>query len=111
MEMTRCIMHEKELPNKLWVEVANTTVYLLNRMLTNALQKRTSFEAWCRYKPDLQHFKAWCRYKPDLQHFKAFGCLCFTYVQVKRDKLDINAKLEVFIGYRNPSKAYRIFQT
>ena len=97
MEMTRCIMHEKELPNKLWVEVANTTVYLLNRMLTNALQKRTSFEAWCRYKPNLQHFKA-------------FGCLCFTYVQVKRDKLDINAKLEVFIGYRNPSKAYRIFQ-
>jgi hypothetical protein len=45
MEMTRCIMHEKELPNKLWVEVANTTVYLLNRMLTDALQKRTSFEA------------------------------------------------------------------
>jgi hypothetical protein len=67
-------------------------------MSTNVLQKRTSFEAKCRYKPDLQHFKA-------------FGCLCFTYMpQVKRDKLDTKAKLEVFIGYRSPSKAYRIFQ-
>jgi hypothetical protein len=62
------------------------------------LQKRASFEAWFRYKPDLQHLKI-------------FDCLCFTYVpQVKRDKLDKKAKLEVFIGYNNSSKTYKIFQ-
>jgi len=96
--MTRCMLHEKELLKKLWAEVANTLVYLLNRMLTKALQKKTSFEAWFGYKPDLQHLKI-------------FGCICFTYIpQVKRDKLDKKSEPRGFIGYNSPSKAYRIFQ-
>jgi len=79
-------------------KVANISVYLLNRMPTNALQKIISFEAWFGYKLDLQHLKI-------------FGCLCFTYVpQVKRDKLDKKAEPGVFIGYNSPSKAYIIFQ-
>jgi len=40
MEMTRCMLHEKELPKKLWAEAANTSMYLLNRMPTRALQKK-----------------------------------------------------------------------
>ena len=27
MEMTRCMLHEKELPKKLWAEAANTAVF------------------------------------------------------------------------------------
>jgi hypothetical protein len=53
MEITRCMLHEKELPKKLWFKVANTLMYLLNRMSTSALQKRTSFEGWFGYKLDL----------------------------------------------------------
>jgi predicted cupin superfamily sugar epimerase len=53
--MTRCMLHEKELPKKIWSKATNTLVYLLNRMSTSALHKRTSFEAWFGYKPDLQH--------------------------------------------------------
>jgi hypothetical protein len=34
------MLHEKELPKKLWAEAANTSVYLLNRMPTRALQKK-----------------------------------------------------------------------
>ena len=98
MEMTRCILHEKELPKKLWAEAANTAVFLLNRLPTRVLQKKTPFEAWFGYKPDLQSLKT-------------FGCLCFSYVpQVKRDKLDKKAEPGVFIGYSSSSKAYRIFQ-
>ena len=68
-------------------------------MLTIALQKRTSFEFWFGYKPNLQHLKI-------------SSCLCCTYMpQVKRDKLDKKkAKLGVFIGYNSLSKAYIIFQ-
>jgi hypothetical protein len=67
-------------------------------MPTRALQKKTPFEAWFGYKPDLQHLKI-------------FGCICFTHVpQVKRDKLDKKSEPGVFIGYSSPSKAYRIFQ-
>jgi hypothetical protein len=92
------MLHEKELPKKLWAEAANTSVYLLNRMPTRALQKKTPFEAWFGYKPDLQQLKI-------------FGCICFTHVpQVKRDKLDKKSEPGVFIGYSSPSKAYRIFQ-
>ena len=45
MEMTRCMLHEKELPKKLWAEAANTAVFLLNRLPTRVLQKKTPFEA------------------------------------------------------------------
>ena len=38
MEMTRCLLHDKGLPKNLWAEAANTTMFLLNRLPTKALQ-------------------------------------------------------------------------
>ncbi|CAL5331407.1 unnamed protein product [Camellia sinensis] len=97
MEMTRCLLHEKGLQKKFWAEAANTAIFLLNRLPTRALKRKTPFEAWYGYKPSLHNFKV-------------FGCLCFSYVpQVKRDKLDKKAEPGVFIGYSNISKAYRVF--
>ncbi|XP_015167212.1 uncharacterized protein [Solanum tuberosum] len=49
MEMTRCLLHEKGLPKKFWAEAANTAIFLLNRLPTKALQKKTPFEAWFGY--------------------------------------------------------------
>ncbi|KAJ8751984.1 hypothetical protein K2173_000730 [Erythroxylum novogranatense] len=98
MEMTRCMLHEKELPKNLWAEAASTAVFLLNRLPTRAVHGKTPFEAWFGYKP--------C-----LQNMKIFGCLSFSYVpQAKRDKLDKKAEPGVFVGYSSTSKAYRIFQ-
>ncbi|RVW82656.1 Retrovirus-related Pol polyprotein from transposon RE1 [Vitis vinifera] len=97
MEMTRCLLHEKELPKSFWAEAANTAVFLLNRLPTKALQKQTPFEAWFGYKSMLMNLKT-------------FGCLCFSYVpQVKRDKLDKKSEPGIFIGYSSTSKAYRIY--
>jgi len=77
----------------LWAEATNTIVYLLSMLPTSALQKITSFEAWFRYKTNLQHFKT-------------FSYLCIIHVpHVKRDKLDRKAEPGVFIGYNSPSKA------
>jgi len=42
------MLHEKELPKKLWAEAANTSVYLLNKMPTRALQEKK-----LRLKPGL----------------------------------------------------------
>ena len=67
MEMTRCLLHKKGLPKKFWVEVANIAIFLLNRLPTKSLQKKTPFEAWFGYKPLLLNLKT-------------FGCLCFCYV-------------------------------
>nr|CAN63433.1 hypothetical protein VITISV_033829 [Vitis vinifera] len=97
MEMTRCLLHEKELPKSFWAEAANTVVFLLNILPTKALQKQAPFEAWFGYKPMLMNLKT-------------FGCLCFSYVpQVKRDKLDKKSEPGIFIGYNSTSKAYRIY--
>ena len=97
MEMTRCLLHEKDLPKEFWAEAANTTVFLLNRLPSKALPGKTSFEAWYDFKPKLLNLKT-------------FGCFCFSYIpQVKRDKLDKKSELGIFVGYRSTTKAYRIY--
>lgn len=97
MEMTRCLLHDKGLPKKFWAEASNTAVFLLNRLPTKAVQKKTPFEAWHGYKPKLINLKT-------------FGCLCFSYIpQVKRDKLDKKAEPGIFVGYSSTSKAYIIY--
>ncbi|XP_021609063.1 uncharacterized protein LOC110612592 [Manihot esculenta] len=98
MEMTRCLLHEKNLPKKFWAEAANTVIFLLNRLPTKALQKQTPY-------------KAWYGHKPSIINLKVFGCFCFSYIpQVKRDKLDKKSEPGIFIGYSSVSKAYKIFQ-
>jgi transposase InsO family protein len=98
MEMARCLMHEKQLPTNFWAEAANTSVFLLNRLPTKAVEGKTPFEAWYGYKPSLHNLKV-------------FGCVCFTTVpQVNRDKLDKRAEPGIFIGYSLVSKAYRVYQ-
>jgi hypothetical protein len=67
LEMTRCMLHEKNLLKKFWAEAANTVVFLQNRLLTRAVKDQTPFEAWYGYKPSLNFLKI-------------FGCLCFTFV-------------------------------
>lgn len=97
MEMGKCMMQEKMLPKKFWVEATNTAVFLLNRLPTKALERSTPFEVWYGVKPSAKNLKV-------------FGCLCYTHVpEVKRDKLDKKAELGIFIGYSLQSKAYRIF--
>jgi len=97
MEMMRCMLHEKGLPKEYWAEAANTTVFLLNRLPTKAVDGKTPFEAWYGYKPFLKKFKV-------------FGCLCFTYVpQIKRDKLDKKVEPEIFVGYTQYPRLIEFF--
>ncbi|XP_024441578.1 uncharacterized protein LOC112324164 [Populus trichocarpa] len=44
MEMTRCMLLEKELPKEFWAEAANTTVFLQNRLPAKFLEDKTPFE-------------------------------------------------------------------
>ncbi|KAA3487218.1 Retrovirus-related Pol polyprotein from transposon TNT 1-94 [Gossypium australe] len=58
MEMARCLLHDKGLPKIFWAQVANTSIYLLNILPTEALHKRTPFKAWYGYKPKFVNLKA-----------------------------------------------------
>ena len=97
--MTICLLHEKCLLKEIWAEAVYTTVFLLNRLITRVLEKKTPYEAWFDIKRKLTNFKV-------------FSCLCFFFYvpQVKRDKLSEKAKLEIFVGYNRVSKAYKIYQ-
>ncbi|XP_022853192.1 uncharacterized protein LOC111374707 [Olea europaea var. sylvestris] len=84
MEMARCMLHEKELPKRFWAEVANTAVFLQNRLPSKAIKDKTPFEAWFGYIPSLSFLKV-------------FGCVCFAQIPgVKRDKLDKKAIPGIF---------------
>ncbi|RVW83003.1 hypothetical protein CK203_042428 [Vitis vinifera] len=49
LKMTRCLLHEKDLPKKFWAETASRAVYFLNILLTKALKKQTPFEVWFEF--------------------------------------------------------------
>ncbi|GKU91768.1 hypothetical protein SLEP1_g5591 [Rubroshorea leprosula] len=97
MTMARCLLFEKNLPRKFWAEAVNTSVYLLNRVQTKALDRKTPYEVWFRIKPTIRHLKV-------------FGCICYMHIpDAKRDKLDHRAEVGIFIGYSSQSKGYRVF--
>jgi len=96
MEMDICMLREKELPKKFWVETANITSFLQNQLPTKVMEDKSSLEAWCGYKHSLSFLKV-------------FGCVCFIHVpQVKHDKLDKKAILGIFMDYSLVSKAYKV---
>ncbi|KAL4354255.1 hypothetical protein GQ457_06G039790 [Hibiscus cannabinus] len=97
LNMARCLLFEKKIPKGFWAEAVNTSVYLLNRLPTKALEGKTPFEAW---------FDA----TPSIGHLRVFGCVCYMHVpEVKRDKLDERATVGVFMGYSSNSKGYRVY--
>ncbi|KAM1737116.1 hypothetical protein ACFX12_015391 [Malus domestica] len=60
-------MHEKNMPYTFGGEVVNTSVYLLNRCPTKALDKKTSFEVFSGRKPSVKHLIV-------------FGSMCYTHI-------------------------------
>ena len=62
MEMT--ILNENNLTKYFWVEMVNTSCYVLNRVLLRPILKKTPYELWKNKKPNISYFKV-------------FGCKCF----------------------------------
>ncbi|XP_022927115.1 uncharacterized protein LOC111434054 [Cucurbita moschata] len=95
MEMTRCMLHEKDLPKRFWGKATNTIMCLQNRISTKVVKDPTPFEVWYGYKPSSKFVRV-------------FGCLCFIYIpQVKRDKLDKKSEVGIFVGMLEESKDER----
>ena len=48
--------------------------------------------------------------KPEVNHLKLFGCSVYVHItKEKRTKLDPSEKKEIFVGYCEVSKAFRIY--
>jgi hypothetical protein len=72
-------------------------VYVQNRLSHSALGLKTPEEMFTRKKPEVSHLKI-------------FGCPVFIHIpKEKRNKLDPSGKKEIFVGYCEVSKAFRIY--
>ena len=81
----------------LWVEAAMAVVYVQNRLSHSALGLKT---------PEEMFFGK----KPKVSHLKIFGCPVFIHIpKEKRNKLDPSGKKEIFVGYYEVSKAFKIY--
>jgi hypothetical protein len=88
----RTLLKQRGMLDVFWGEVVVTTIYILNRSPTKALNGRMSYEAW--------HGR-----KPTVSHLWVFGCLTFAKELGHIDKLDDGSTPGVFIGYADGSKA------
>jgi hypothetical protein len=97
VEMARSVLQTKGLRNSFWGDVVATSVYILNRCPTSALDIMTPYEAWYEKKPNVNHFRV-------------FGCVAYVHVvDQKRQKLDPKSELCIFVGYSEQSKAYMLY--
>jgi len=90
------MMHSAAVPEELWAELADTAVYLRNRLTTRA-NKASPFEQW--------HNR-----KPLVGHLRVIWADAYAHVsKIKRTKLAPRAKKLKMIGYHDGKKAYRLW--
>ena len=93
----RAMLHDQDIPMHLWVEAARTAVYVQNRTPHRVLKNKTPKEFFS-YK------------KPEISHLRIFSYPIYIHIpKEKRTKLDPSGKKDIFVGYSESSKAYRIY--
>jgi hypothetical protein len=79
-----------------WGEAVNTAIYLKIKSLTSAVQGKTPYEAWTGEKANLNNLHV-------------FGCTVYVHVPKElRQNLDAKGKKNLFAGYCEESKGYRL---
>lgn len=80
-----------------WAEAVNTSNYLRNRCVTSGLGSKTPFEMW--------HGR-----QPDVSGLRIFGSKVIVHVpKQKRLKFDKKSSKNIFMGYSENIKRYRIY--
>jgi len=96
MDMVRSMLSKSIVPVSLWMYALKSTMYLLNRVPSKAVQK-TPFELWSGRKPSLRHLHVWeCQTKVRIYN-------------LQEKKLDAKTTSGYFIGYPIKSKGYMFY--
>jgi hypothetical protein len=64
--MAYCMLHEKSLPQRLWVEELNCETYIKNISPHRYFKDNTPYKVWSGLKPKVTHFhifgsRAWAK--------------------------------------------------
>lgn len=95
VENARTMIQARNLPIFLWAEAVNTTVYVLNRVISSGTDK-TPFEMTAKI--------------PDVSHICVFGSDTFVHIDKQfRKKFDSKAVKMVLVGYQGDSTNYRLY--
>lgn len=97
VEAARSIMHaHTKIPDGLWAEIVNATVYVLNRTGPTSVPSKSPHELWYGQKPAIKHLRI-------------LGCTCYAHVpKANRKKLHKKAQKGILIGYEG-DEGYRIW--
>ncbi|KAF1314476.1 Copia protein, partial [Globisporangium splendens] len=95
--MGRSMLHHARLDKSFWTEAAMTAIYIKNRLPSPKSDTKTPFEMVNKSKPSVKHMRV-------------FGCLAYVLTpKEKRLKWDPKSRPGLFMGYEEPSKAYRVY--
>nr|XP_049701711.1 uncharacterized protein LOC110381443 isoform X2 [Helicoverpa armigera] len=97
VEAARTMIHERNLPKKLWAEAINTAVFVLNRTGKSHEDGRSPYEVWTG--------KTY-----NIMELRAFGTEVYVHIpKEKRLKWDPKGERGLMVGYEENVKGYRIY--
>ena len=86
-EMSRAMLHNKDVARNLSGEVVNTTCHTVNRVYFRPDTKKTPYELWKGRKPNVKYFRI-------------FGSICFILKDRENmGKFDFRSDEGIFLGY------------
>ena len=94
MERVRCMLSESGMEERFWAEAASTTVYLINRSPSSAIDYKLPEELWSGAKPGIKHLRR-------------FGSTA--YVHTTKAKTSPRALKGYFVGYPQGTKGFRVW--
>lgn len=93
LDKVRCMLSNSKLPKNFWVEVVQTTTYLISKSPSSAIKFKTPKDIWSG--------------KPvDYNNQKVFKCMEFSHVN--EGELSPRAKKCAFLGYPDGIKGFRL---
>ncbi|GJT10050.1 uncharacterized mitochondrial protein-like protein [Tanacetum coccineum] len=97
LEMTRCIIKARGVPNYFWGEAVRHATYIINQTPTRALVGVTLYEKFYGEKPNLEDLTV-------------FGCVAYERTVSKHlKKLDDRSKPLVYLGKEPSSGGFRLY--
>ena len=97
-ELARTILSEYSFPKYFWVDVVSTTCYVMNRLPTRPILKKTLYELFNGRKSNISYLKV-------------FDCKCYILNNGKENlgKFDEKENCGIFLGYSLTSHAYKVY--